>query len=117
MRLLVCGDRNWTDLAMIALLINELKPTAVIEGEARGADRLARVAARHLNIPVEAYPAQWDTYGKRAGPVRNQLMLDEGKPDLVVAFHDSINTSRGTADMLRRAKLAGVPTKLYSHTK
>lgn len=52
------------------------------------------------------------TNGKAAGPIRNQRMLDEGKPDLVVAFPGG----RGTADMVRRAKAAGVPVRLNRGT-
>ena len=39
-----------------------------------------------------------------AGPERNARMLAEGRPDLVVAFPGGT----GTADMVRRAKAAGV---------
>ena len=49
---------------------------------------------------VEEYPADWKKYGKSAGPLRNQRMIDEGKPDLVVAFPGGV----GTADMISRAK-------------
>jgi len=49
--------------------------------------------------------ANWRTHGKAAGPIRNQQMLDEGRPHLVVAFPGGT----GTADMVRRAKAAGVP--------
>lgn len=58
---------------------------------------------------VEKYPADWEKYGKVAGPIRNQQMLDEGKPDVVYAFTDDLSNSRGTADMCRRANKAGVP--------
>lgn len=48
--------------------------------------------------------ADWSKYGKAAGPMRNQKMLDEYKPDLVVALPGG----RGTADMVSRARVAGV---------
>ena len=54
--------------------------------------------------PYEIPPGEWDEIGKKAGPLRNQRMLDEGKPDLVVAFPGS----GGTKDMVRRAVKAGV---------
>ena len=50
------------------------------------------------------YPAPWKRFGPSAGGIRNQQMLDEGKPDLVVAFPGG----KGTADMVRRAENAGV---------
>lgn len=55
-------------------------------------------------IPCLNYPANWSKYKKKAGPIRNQQMLDEGKPDLVVAF----SGGTGTADMVHRAKVANV---------
>jgi hypothetical protein len=58
-------------------------------------------------VPIDVYVAQWKKHGRAAGPIRNQRMLDEGKPDLVVAFPGG----RGTADMIRRAERAGVPVQ------
>ena len=111
MRVLVCGDRNWTDIEVIRQkLISIPDISVVIEGEARGADRIARQVAEELNIPVEKFPANWDKYGKAAGPIRNQQMLDEGKPDLVLAFHNDLENSKGTKDMVIRADKAGVET-------
>lgn len=56
-------------------------------------------------VSEEPYPADWVRLGRAAGPVRNQLMIEQGKPDLVVAFPGNF----GTADCVRRAKAAGVP--------
>ena len=52
------------------------------------------------------YVADWATHGKKAGPLRNQRMIDEGHPDLVIAFPGG----KGTDDMTRRALAAGVAT-------
>lgn len=64
--------------------------------------------ARERNIPVRAFPADWTTHGKAAGPIRNSQMLKEGLPDLVVAF--LAPDSRGTANMIAQAEKAGVKT-------
>ncbi len=55
-------------------------------------------------VPWEEFPADWKKYGKKAGPIRNQQMLDEGQPEVVIAFPGG----RGTADMVRRAKKKGI---------
>lgn len=115
MRLLVCGDRDWKDGEMIYTKIRIVMPDVVIEGEARGADTLARMAAERLNIPFEPYPAYWQFYGRSAGPIRNSTMLTQGKPDLVYAFHDDIEHSIGTADMVAKAKRAGIPCEIFKH--
>jgi len=113
MRILVCGDRRWTDYGMIwKELVERLPIELVIHGGARGADALAGRAARELGIPVSEFPAEWSRYGRAAGPIRNRRMLDEGKPDLVLAFHNDINRSLGTRNMVRQAVEAGVPVEV-----
>ena len=87
--------------------LNGLEITHVIHGGSSGADALAGRWAHLASIPYTVYPANWERHGKAAGPLRNQRMLDEGKPDLVIAFPGG----RGTADMVRRAKEAGVEVR------
>ena len=118
MRVLVCGDRKWADRHRIRWELETLPPdTVVIEGEARGADTLGREVAEVLGFKVERYPANWEKFGRAAGPIRNQQMLTEGKPDLVIAFHDHIRESKGTADMIRLAVKEGIATKLIGGVK
>ncbi|MDE1838136.1 MAG: DUF2493 domain-containing protein [Euryarchaeota archaeon] len=118
MRLLICGSRDWTDGEKILHELATLQCVdLVIEGEAPGADTLSRRAAEQLGIPVLPFPADWEKHGRAAGPLRNQRMLDEGRPDQVLAFTDDLNSSRGTAVMVACARRAGVPVHLISHTK
>lgn len=116
-RILICGDRNWGDGEMIEEALKRLPkpPDVVINGGARGADSLARLKAEALGIPVLTYYAQWQTYGRAAGPIRNKQMLDQGKPTHVWAFHDDIEHSKGTKDMVTRAREARVPVVVFSH--
>lgn len=120
MRVLICGDRNWTDkgaiLHELRLLVEDAEgQVTVIDGMARGADTLGFQCGQELGLQYERYPAQWDKYGRAAGPIRNQQMLDEGQPDLVVAFHDNLDASKGTKDMVTRARKAGVQVVVISH--
>jgi len=116
-RILVCGDRNWTDKRLIrermCFYIDCNASTGdevvVIEGEARGADILAREVAAELGFKVERFPANWNEFGKRAGPIRNNQMLKEGKPDFVLAFHGALQNSKGTKHMVSIARRHGVP--------
>lgn len=107
MRVLVCGGRDYADSEAVNAALSRLHAkrgiTAIIHGDAKGADALARQWAEANGIPHLPFPANWNI-GKRAGPIRNQRMLDEGKPDGVVAFPGGA----GTADMVRRAKLTGL---------
>lgn len=119
MRLLVCGDRDWTDNPYLFSTLDRIhrlfRIDAVVEGGARGADIAARVWADRRGIEVEEYPAEWETFGRAAGPRRNQQMLNSlvvGQ-DLVVAFHEEFDTSLGTKDMVTRAAHKGVVTRLF----
>jgi len=105
MRVLVCGGRNYNNPKKVCHVLNTFWPVSlVIEGGAQGTDCYAAEWADRWEVPHLQFNADWKTKGKAAGPIRNQKMLDEGKPDLVVAFPGGA----GTADMVRRAKKAGV---------
>lgn len=108
MRVLVCGGRNYADAVSLGSWLGGIHRDhgidLIIEGGANGADLLARRFGEFANIPVKTFKAEWGKHGPAAGPIRNQQMIDEGKPDMVVAFPGS----RGTADMVRRARVAGI---------
>ena len=116
MKILVTGDRNWTDEASVERHLKELGATEVIEGEARGADTLARVVAERNGWKVHKFPADWEEFGKAAGVIRNSRMLEE-KPDLVLAFHDKLHASKGTKDCVKRALAHGMTTYLVVHNE
>ena len=111
MRVLVCGGRDFCDWKKLNGTLTNLHKqnitiTTLIQGKAIGADWLARawgIAALGKDYVID-FPADWKKHGRGAGPIRNQQMLDEGKPDLVVAFPGG----NGTKDMVTRAKNAGV---------
>lgn len=107
MRVLVCGGRDYTDKARVFAVLDKLNAEVgidmIIEGGAKGADTWAAQWGGSRGI-VETYHADWENQGSFAGPARNKRMVDEGKPDLVIAFPGG----RGTADMVRKARRAGV---------
>ena len=84
--------------------IDRLGITEIVEGGATGADRQARYWAKERGIPFETEPAEWDTHGKAAGPIRNSLMLEKYKPDLAIGFPGG----DGTADMAGKVEAAGI---------
>ena len=113
MKVIVTGSRDWVDPQPIREALSALPPdTVVVHGGARGADRVTDSIARKLGLEVRVYVAQWAFFGRSAGFVRNQQMLDvEGPVDLVLAF--PLPQSRGTWDMVERAKAAGVEVKVW----
>ena len=114
MRVLFCGDRNWKNPIPIRLKLVDLPPTTtVVNGGARGADTIAKEEAERLEMKVETYGAEWEKFGRSAGPRRNQIMLDTGI-DLVVAFHANLTISRGTLDCIRRARRMGIEVQVVT---
>lgn len=103
---LVCGGRDYRDKARVYAELDALAPTmgGLMSGGAPGADTLAWDWAWSRGFHCERYMADWKAHGKAAGPIRNERMLVEGKPDLVLAFKGG----RGTQDMVSRAEKAGV---------
>lgn len=104
MKLLIAGSRDWQDETPIRQALERARPTVLIHGAARGADSIAARLAHAMGIEVLAFPADWERYGRAAGTLRNQRMLDEGRPEWAILFADHIATSYGTRDMLRRAE-------------
>lgn len=104
-KLLVCGGRDYQDRSAVYDEMTRLEPSFVIHGGCpTGADLFAEEWIFRNYVPRRIYMAQWSKHGKAAGPIRNQQMIDEGKPDMVLAFPGG----KGTADMVRRAKAAGI---------
>lgn len=93
-------------------LTEQRGPIHIIQGGAEGADALAREWAQNNGAPFTTYTAEWRRHGKKAGPIRNQRMLDEARPEVVVAFPGG----SGTADMVRRAKAASVEVLIAGAT-
>lgn len=133
-RIIVTGDRRWAAMDVIAESVREFGPgVVVIEGEASGADEMARdVALEELHVPVAGFPARWDPtpstppswiqvrsdgkrYVPRAGILRNQTMLASAGERLqrVEAFHDDIRKSKGTRHMCEIAWGQGVPVRVH----
>lgn len=108
-RVLVCGGRDFADRRSLYQVLDAAHSAnpieTIIAGGARGTDTLAVDWARGEGVPRLVFEADWIGLGRRAGPVRNQQMLDEGKPHMVIAFPGG----KGTADMIRRAEAAKVP--------
>lgn len=119
MRVLVCGGRdysetdvwNWLEYNakdMIAHALGDYSSFPIdvlIHGGAKGADKGAEKWGKsEPKCRVIEFKANWNKHGKAAGPIRNQQMLDEGKPDVVIAFPGG----KGTADMIKRARFSGV---------
>lgn len=112
MKVLVCGGRNYRSEGFVRdtlkAIHRERGITAVVCGDATGADEFAFRWSHDHGIPCSVYKADWKQHGKAAGPIGNQRMLD-AEPDieLVLAFPGG----KGTADMVRRATAKGIAVR------
>lgn len=112
-RILICGSRGWKKVGPIETVIAghlAQGPVTVIHGDCPdGADAIADAVGKKLGARVVPVPANWNRFGKRAGFIRNQKMLDEQHPQIVYAFR-AHGKSNGTDDMVERSLAADVPT-------
>lgn len=117
-KILVTGDREWDDIPRVVEELKGYRPgTILVHGACRGADIICAAVAESLGFEVRGYPADWSKHRRAAGVIRNQQMLDEEhRPeepiDLCLAFHNNFANSRGTADMVKRVRKAGIAWKL-----
>jgi YspA, cpYpsA-related SLOG family len=121
MRILIAGDRNWTNVKVIRKVIDELYITygrfTLIHGAAKGVDSIAAFICKNIyKLDVEDYPANWDKFGRVAGRLRNKRMLAEGRPDLGVVFHNNLAESKGTGHMYEILGLANIPRVWYTES-
>jgi hypothetical protein len=110
-RPIICGSRDEDDLGFVWSQLDAhhalMGPfERVIHGNYRGVDKLAAAWAEANDVPHsdDEFTAEWGRLGSKAGPLRNQRMIDEGRPDACIAFPGG----NGTADMVRRARAAGL---------
>lgn len=120
MHVLVTGSRKWKDIVLLREgLVRAVRSTGnnvvirtgaitLVNGGAPGADKLAQIAARDFGWQIATYEADWSV-GPKAGPLRNQRMLDEEQPIVCASFIIPELPCRGTRDMMERCYVAGVP--------
>ncbi len=116
-RLLVFGSRFYRNVIFLTKIlceIHEKRPIGVLgEGEAPGADTLAREWADLRGVKVEKYFADWNRYGKSAGPRRNERQLYEFKPHAGVAFFGPNYRGSGSLHMASLLEKAGIPVAKF----
>lgn len=117
MRVLITGDRAWSDEQAVDVVLGGLlvqcratnQTLEVLHGDCpTGADHMVESWKNVAGVEVVPFPADWAAHGKGAGPIRNRLMLDQ-EPDLVIAFHDQLEgVSKGTKDCTKEAARRGI---------
>jgi hypothetical protein len=110
MKIAIVGSRDFPNLALVRRFVSELpKDTIIVSGGARGVDREGELAAYDAGLATHIIFADWKTYGKEAGPIRNAAIVKTA--DKIVVFWDG--RSPGTANVLGLARMSGKPVELY----
>lgn len=116
LRVLCCGSRKWNNPQLVYEVLAELPSDAtIIHGNETGADTFVKEAAIRLGL----HRMEFATQGAPAPapdpdrPTRAIAMLNE-KPDLVIAFHQNLDQSKGTVQILKEAKIRHIAIQLVS---
>jgi hypothetical protein len=111
MKVIIAGGRN-LDLPIVtisSLVVDSgFNLTQVVSGGATGVDRSGELYAEVMGIPTVVFEAEWDRYGKRAGPIRNSKMAVYA--DALIAVPDG---GPGTYDMIDKMKALGKPVFIW----
>ena len=97
---IIAGSRTIHDYELLktAISLSGYKITGVVCGEASGVDSLGKRYAKEKNIPIHSYPADWERYGKKAGYIRNQQMVDIASQCLIL-YDGSSKGTKITIDL------------------
>lgn len=112
LRIIVAGSRTFNDYDLLESTLSdylkENNNVTIISGAAKGADQLGERFARKYRYNLKCFPAQWDTYGKSAGPIRNRKMAEYASEGHGILFAFWDGNSRGTKSMIELAKKYGL---------
>ena len=114
MKLIIAGDRNFTDYRFLAAKVTKIlsrtniNDVEFVSGGARGTDRLGEIYAEQHGKTPKIFEAEWKKYGGPAGPMRNGKMARYGTH--LIAFLKP--GSRGTANMIKQARENGLKIRI-----
>lgn len=112
-RVIICGGRHFDNYDMLDNVMDDVmsefdlsfSQIEIVSGHCNGADKLGEAFAKNHNIYCKIFPANWSSYGRAAGPIRNSEMISyasESTIPVVVAFVSP--KSKGTVDTVNKAK-------------
>lgn len=125
-RIIICGGRHFNDYERLESVMNEVMSKIepwrdvieIVSGHCEGADQLGEIYASNHGLPCKVFPAQWEKYGRAAGPIRNSEMVkyaSEAEMPVVVAFRSP--RTKGTNDTVKKATKQGFKVFVFDYDK
>lgn len=120
MKVIVFGSRDFFDYQQVKSKLDDLllgyEDIEIVSGHCAGVDKLGERYAEEKGYKLTIFEADWDAYGKSAGPIRNRKMARySGRGSLAVGFR--LNNSKGATDMAKAADDHGLVVKMFDYTK
>lgn len=124
-KIIIAGGRDFKNLDAVKVEVDSILKSylgdnidkskiEIVSGGARGADKLVEIVAKELSIPNKVFNANWNKYGKSAGPIRNKQMANyvasSDYKGILLCFWDG--QSKGTKNMIQTAKNIGFEVKV-----
>jgi len=102
MKIAIIGSRNFKDKSLLDEVLNSYKDkvTMIVSGGAKGADTIGESWAKENNIPTQIFLPKWEKFGKSAGFIRNNYIIENS--DEIIAFWDGV--SKGTQHSISLCK-------------
>ena len=113
-KVIIAGGRDFVDYQLLSTTCIQLFKNGddieIVSGCAKGADKLGERFAETMGYPLTKFPADFSA-GKSGGPIRNSQMADFA--NALILFWDGV--SRGSADMLSKARLKGLSVRVIKY--
>lgn len=110
-RIAVTGGRNFMNFLIIRKAFQEInlnENDTIVHGGCSGCDQLCAEVAKEFKAKTEEYPADWNKYGKAAGPIRNEKML-KSNIDMLLVFQGG----KGTKNCVKKAEELQIKIKRF----
>ena len=115
MKLIIAGGRNFTNYQKLTetcdTILRDQTNIEIVSGTSKGADQLGEKYAKQKGYKLTKFPADWNKFGKAAGPIRNQQMANYA--NALIAFWDG--KSKGTKNMIVRARSSKLISEIYKY--
>ena len=122
---IVCGGRHFDNYDYLEITLDSIfeeldldyENIEIVSGNCNGTDKLGEQYAKEHCIKTKVFPAEWKKYGRAAGPIRNEKMIEYiSNSDLPVVIAFVSENSKGTLDTIKRANKRNLKTFIFEYS-